>query len=1029
MSKKIWSAPVALVVVVTIALFFGGITVSADEVDSGSCGESATWSLDSNGTLTISGSGEMYDYQWNTKPWSQYKESIYKVVIENGITNISSSAFSYLGNVETVSIASSVTAIKYEAFNSCRSLTSIDIPSSVTRIEGYAFQHCTSLTTVKIPASVTSLGDYVFSMDSSITTVTFGANSRLTVIPESAFGYCTELTTINLPESVTTISSQAFNNCKKMQLTALPGNTETVAEYAFQNCQALTSLDLGTKLTVIGEKAFKDCTNLETVNFPDTLKTIDVDAFRSSGLTSLTLSSGIESIYNNAFANCKSLKTIDITIANDTFLDEYIFTGCTALETATIKGALTVIPVGMFNECTNLNSVSLPDSITEVCDSAFNSCVKLSVFNWPANLTTVGNYAFCYTGLTSATIRPGVTYGISVYSSCGELTSVTIAEGVTTIPEYTFSYCSKLETINFPDSLVNFGNYAFSSTGLKSVSLELNDTEEPIIGLFSGCSQLESATITGSITKIGESLFGGCEKLKSFTIPENVTYIGSQAFSGCESLSSITIPGKVETIDSSAFADSGLTSIVVPENVTSIGNALFYRCRKLTSVTLPNNITALPSSIFSECDALTSFTIPANIKSIGYMAFSYSGLEHISIPGTVELIENGAFESCRKLRSAEICEGVQHINGNPFYGCTVLETAVIGSTVDVNDLGSIFNVCENIKTIYCTAIHKTMIDTRLRDVNFIIIDSADTIGAHIIGHSITLSADIGVNFYVALPVGYDSSNTQVTFTWGSAEDNYAHSLNAKLTPVYENGANFMATCGVAARAMSDTITMVVKSGKTVLMTDEYSVMQYVNILAKTYRYDYDMQRLLTAMFWYGHCSQTYFKYHEREIYRMKDFDTNYDVEEYRYSLDDLEVDEADMTIRNIANDDLGLSYYGTSLLCTSQAKLRFYFRVTDATAFAAVKESVYFKSVNLKFVDKEVNGENLVYIETQGLMPGDLQKIFEIKIGDKTYRYDYKDYMQRVKNIDNGRFEETAKYAYAFSYYSNKYQEGLKSNG
>ena len=63
--KKIWSAPVALVVVLTMALFFGGITVSADEVGSGSCGDNATWSYDDNGTLTISGTGAMYDYGWD----------------------------------------------------------------------------------------------------------------------------------------------------------------------------------------------------------------------------------------------------------------------------------------------------------------------------------------------------------------------------------------------------------------------------------------------------------------------------------------------------------------------------------------------------------------------------------------------------------------------------------------------------------------------------------------------------------------------------------------------------------------------------------------------------------------------------------------------------------------------------------------------------------------------------------------------------------------------------------------------------
>ena len=1028
MSKKIWSAPLALIVVVTMALFFGGITVSADEVDSGTCGENATWSLDSDGTLTISGSGAMNDFDYSdTAPWYEERQAVKKIIINNGITAIGMSSFSGCSEVTSVSIPASVTSVGKYSFYSCSKLTEVTLPSGLTSIKGCAFQW-SGLTSVDIPGSVTEIGEYAFGCCNGLTTVTFGKTSALTTIHNNAFNFCESLTSIALPDTITTIESEAFNGCKSLVITALPANTKYIGYKAFQSCKALTALDLGQNAETIEDYAFNECDNLATVTFPSSLNSIGSCAFRKSGLTSLKLSSGIESIDDNAFYCCKALKSIDITIDADTTLDNYIFAGCEALETATIKGTLSAIPEGMFYECKALTTVSLPDSITELRASAFCSCKELSSFTWPANLTTVGEYAFCNTGFTSVTIRPDVTYGSSVYNSCQQLTSVTIADGVTTLPGFIFSYCGKLETIDIPDSVVNFGDYVFCSSGLKSVSLTLNDTEEPIKGLFSGCNKLESATITGSITKIGESFFSGCESLKSFTIPENVTFIGDQAFSGCEQLSSITIPAKVETIGSSAFSGSGLTSVVIPDNVTSIGNGLFNGCRKLTSVTLPSGITELPTSIFSGCSALKSYTIPANIKSIGYMAFAYSGIEHLSIPGTVETIESDAFENCKSLHSVEICEGVKHINGNPFYGCTVLETAVIGSTVDVNDLGSIFNTCSNLKTIYCTAVQKTMINPRLPKVNYIIIDNASNIAAHIIGHSITLSADIGVNFYVALPVEYNSSNTQVTFTWGSAEDNYAHTVNAKLTPVYENGANYMASCGVAARAMSDTITMTVKSGDTVLMTDEYSVMQYVNILAKTDPYNSDLQHLLAAMVAYGGCTQFYFGYHKGQIYDMWDEnESSYDVDAYRDSLDDLEPAYDDMTIKTISNAGFGLSYYGTSLLCTSQMKLRFYFRVTDAAAFAKIKDTAYFKSKNLKFVEKEVGGENLVYIETQGLMPGDLQKIFEITIGGKTYRYDYKDYMMKVKSVDNGMFEETAKYAYAFSYFSNKYQEGSKN--
>ena len=133
-----------------------------------------------------------------------------------------------------------------------------------------------------------------------------------------------------------------------------------------------------------------------------------------------------------------------------------------------------------------------------------------------------------------------------------------------------------------------------------------------------------------------------------------------------------------------------------------------------------------------------------------------------------------------------------------------------------------------------------------------------------------------------------------------------------------------------------------------------------------------------------------------------------------------------ITITGIANDNLGISYYGASILCASQMKMRFYFRVTDETAFAAIKDTAYFKSQKLKFIDAVVDGQSLVYIETQGLMPGDLENIFEITINSNVYTYDFRDYINRLNN-DDEYFLYTARAAYTFSHYAKKFQEGQQS--
>ena len=123
-----------------------------------------TWKLDADGTLTISGTGAMkdYDYYNNPSPASQKKDSVKKVVIEDGVTSIRNSAFYDCNSLTSITIPNSVTSIGAYAFSNCYYLTNITIPNSVTSIENYAFRSCSSLTSITIPDSVTSIGKLAF---------------------------------------------------------------------------------------------------------------------------------------------------------------------------------------------------------------------------------------------------------------------------------------------------------------------------------------------------------------------------------------------------------------------------------------------------------------------------------------------------------------------------------------------------------------------------------------------------------------------------------------------------------------------------------------------------------------------------------------------------------------------------------------------------------------------------------------------------------------------------------------------------
>jgi hypothetical protein len=142
------------------------------------------WAFCSDGTLTISGSGEMDNYEppegSNSVPWKNYESSITTIVVQEGVTNIGENAFSGCTALSSVSLPNSVTRIGIDAFFICRSLSSITLPSSLTNIGKDAFAGCTGLTSITIPANVTSIGTWAFLSCTGLTSVT-----NLAVTPQS----------------------------------------------------------------------------------------------------------------------------------------------------------------------------------------------------------------------------------------------------------------------------------------------------------------------------------------------------------------------------------------------------------------------------------------------------------------------------------------------------------------------------------------------------------------------------------------------------------------------------------------------------------------------------------------------------------------------------------------------------------------------------------------------------------------------------------------------------------------------------
>ena len=504
-----------------------GITASAEETGTETWNEDdgLIWTLDAEGTMTISGTGAMKDYAYNTDNSPAFNNSnIKKVVIEDGVTSIGANAFSSCTGLTSVTIPKSVTSIGNRAFSDCTGLESIEIPSGVTSIGNYAFKSCGSLTSINIPGSVTSIGNGAFSDCSSLASITIPES--VTSIGNFAFCGCIRLTDITIPKSVTSIGINVFGDCT------------VLTEVLLENGSTLTSGQLGVDASKIATYWNED--NLTWTLTADGTMTI-------SGTGAMKEDSN--TYYSPAYDN-KNIKKVVIE-DGVTSIGEYAFSGC-SMTSITIPDSVKSIGDSAFEWCTGLTSIEIPEGVTSIGEFVFFSCYKLTeVFLENGSKLTSGNLGvdesiigtywnegdLTWTLTADGTLTISGTGAMKDYSydspACdnSNIKKVVIEEGVTSIGDSAFSDCRSLTDITIPGSVTSIGN-----------------------GAFCGCSSLTDITIPSSVTSIGESAFESCTDLTSITIPKSVTSIGSNVFDGCTDLTEVLLEGG-STLTSENFGE------------------------------------------------------------------------------------------------------------------------------------------------------------------------------------------------------------------------------------------------------------------------------------------------------------------------------------------------------------------------------------------------------------------------------------------------------------------------------------------
>ncbi|MBR3629142.1 MAG: leucine-rich repeat protein [Oscillospiraceae bacterium] len=207
------------------------------DIHSGKCGDNLTWALDfTTGTLTISGTGEMTEGE--KSGWYDDNLFIKRLIIEEGVTGISSYAFLNCGYITSAVIPGTVTHIGEGAFSTCRALSSVTIPDGLTAIEDFTFSSCDKLSSVTIPDSVTRIGKAAFRYCCSLKSITIPDD--VTEIGEQAFLGCDDLTSITVPDGVASIGDCTFLDCIHLEKVIIPDSVTSIEGTAFIRCDSAT---------------------------------------------------------------------------------------------------------------------------------------------------------------------------------------------------------------------------------------------------------------------------------------------------------------------------------------------------------------------------------------------------------------------------------------------------------------------------------------------------------------------------------------------------------------------------------------------------------------------------------------------------------------------------------------------------------------------------------------------------------------------------------------------------------------------
>lgn len=738
-------------------------------------------------TITLPNSlDKIFDYAFA-------RSGLESVTIPEGVTTLSMYAFTECKGLKEVTLATTIKTFGNQVFTNCTSLTDVNLPEGLTLLGGYAFKGCTNLVTVKLPSTLTTFGNYTFQGCTSLKSIEIPENityigaSKSATANSYAFDGCTNLESVTfLGDKVEIIGGYAFRNCTSLKEFTFPTSLTTIAAYAFQNT-SLSNVVVPSTVTVLGNYVFANCELLTSATIEGTIKTFGTYVFTGCPkLTDVVIADNNTILGNYIFKDCASLVNVKLPSKLVT-LGTYAFQNCIGLKNIALPDSL--VKIGStsytansyaFDGCTSLEEVKISSNATYIGAYVFRNCTSLKSIKLPDTCVSIGTYAFQNSGIEEIDLSKVTAMGTYIFQNCSNLSKV-VMPNIATLPNYTFQNCVSLKTVEIPAKTVKIGSsstsgYVFDGcTSLEDVKF-LGKVTHIYAGAFRNCislkniiipetvvefgdyaffaSGLENASVPGKVAKFGKAAFNACPNLANlsidgsntvysvyenkaiietatgtvvsvfnisgdYTLPEGGN-IGGYALNGV-TLDTLILPDSLLTLPNYALIGLTANKVILGSGLSTISIGLFkdtdinivvlnaeevvissnaFENSTISTIENSENIVSIGSNAFKNCKALKTISLSNKLLKIDSNAFTLSGLTSIVIPESVECLgtysdtsttSGSVFLNCEDLTSITLNEGLKTICDSAFAG-TAITSITIPSTVTRMGLKILQNV-------------------------------------------------------------------------------------------------------------------------------------------------------------------------------------------------------------------------------------------------------------------------------------------------------------------------------------------------